>query len=199
MIPASITSTDANNTVIVFSGSVQGTAVLSTGVGNETLALATSASFATTASFAVTASTLNTRPQYISVGKTADQAGITTSTDITFDVTNASNGLTLSGNSITLTGGRVYEIAYSGFIFGSAACQLELRLFDSTNAVAPNINANYSRMVSISAGGNVSNLPSATFIYAPTNNVTVKLRAVFASGTPSLANAGCTLVITEIR
>lgn len=138
------------------------------------------------------------RPQYISVGKSADQASIATDTDITFDVTNASNGLTLSGNSITLTGGKIYEITYSGFIFGSAACQLELRLFDSTNAVAPNINANYNRMVSMSVGGNVSNLPSATFIYAPTTDVTVKLRAVFANGSPSLANAGCTLVITEI-
>jgi len=56
MLPEAITSVDANNTQITFSGSVQGTAVLSTGIGSATADLATTASFAITASFAVTAS-----------------------------------------------------------------------------------------------------------------------------------------------
>jgi hypothetical protein len=55
MVPASITSLDANNTRITFSGSVQGTAILSTGIGNTTTNNAVSASFATTASFATNA------------------------------------------------------------------------------------------------------------------------------------------------
>lgn len=56
MIPASIDSLDANNTRITFSGSVTGTAVLSTGIGNETTNNAVSASYATSASFARSAS-----------------------------------------------------------------------------------------------------------------------------------------------
>jgi hypothetical protein len=56
MIPASIVSLDANNTKITFSGSVTGTAVLSTGIGNATAALATTASYVVSASFASSAS-----------------------------------------------------------------------------------------------------------------------------------------------
>lgn len=55
MIPATIDSLDANNTRITFSGSVTGTAVLSTGIGNATANLAVSASYATTASLVVNA------------------------------------------------------------------------------------------------------------------------------------------------
>jgi hypothetical protein len=51
MIPDSITSVDANNTTVTFSGSVAGTAILSTGVGGPT-----SASFALSSAFAITAS-----------------------------------------------------------------------------------------------------------------------------------------------
>jgi hypothetical protein len=55
MIPISIDSLDANNTRIIFSGSVAGTAILSTGIGNATTNNAVSASFATTASLTVNA------------------------------------------------------------------------------------------------------------------------------------------------
>jgi hypothetical protein len=56
MIPASITSLDANNTRITFSGSVTGTVILSTGIGNATTNNAISSSFATSALSAISSS-----------------------------------------------------------------------------------------------------------------------------------------------
>jgi hypothetical protein len=55
MIPATITSPNPQTTLVTFSGSVQGTAILSTGIGNANIKLSESASIATSASFAISA------------------------------------------------------------------------------------------------------------------------------------------------
>jgi hypothetical protein len=107
MIPASITSLDANNTRILFSGSVQGTAVLSTGIGNTTTNNAVSASFATTSSFATTASTTTLAYANVYLGGTWPTAS---STDITISSVSGV-GLTTSGNVITIQNAGVYMLS----------------------------------------------------------------------------------------
>jgi hypothetical protein len=111
MIPASITSTNANTTVITFSGSVTGTAILSTGIGNETTDNAVSASYASSIgqlnqSLVVTGST--TFIGNLSVLGTASFTYLTASSTLVNQ-----NSITVfgSGSALTTAGYRAVDTA----------------------------------------------------------------------------------------
>jgi hypothetical protein len=76
MIPASIVSPTAQTTVVTFSGSVAGTAILSTGIGNANIKLSESASVATSASFASSAlsSSFTTTSSFAATARSASFA-----------------------------------------------------------------------------------------------------------------------------
>jgi hypothetical protein len=125
MIPASITSLDANNTRIIFSGSVAGTAILSTGIGNATTNNAVSASFATTSSHAVTSSFVNTLNQSVII---SGSFTVFTGSNVELQVTDT--GVKL-GNQITdrhqvtgsllLSGSMIVTGSITASLFGTAS------------------------------------------------------------------------------
>jgi hypothetical protein len=123
MIPATITSTDVNTTIVTFASAVSGSAVLSTGVGGPTsssFALsavsAQTASFATTASFAQTASFVNSLSQSVLISGTLDVL------NNEFQVT--STGIR-TGNALTdthqVTGSLRVTGSITGSLFGTAS------------------------------------------------------------------------------
>ena len=125
MIPAGILSIDANNTRITFSGSVTGTAVLSTGIGNATAELATSASIATSASFASTASALNTLNQAVVVsGSFTVHTGSATEFQVTNTGVKIGNIITdrhtITG-SLTISGSIVVTGSITASLLGTAS------------------------------------------------------------------------------
>jgi hypothetical protein len=153
MIPASIISTNANTTTIAFSGSVQGTAVVSTGIGGPTsssFALnAVSSSFASsalTASYALNAGPGTTAYGYIT--KTLDQTILANGTDITWNSIASNGNITLPSGSgtapIRIPAGtwRITCTLGAGTFADTTAGLLEVSLVEaSTNA---NIGVNQS-------------------------------------------------------
>ena len=163
----------------------------------QVIVTALSASFATTATSASFATT-RTRPQFISVVKIDDQSTVATATDITFGTVEASNGLTLTSNSVALTGGKVYQItaAFSVNTFSNTSSGYSIvSLYNSSNTKLSQV----SSALVTPAATNELNSPILNLVYAPSTNTTVKFRVADASGTVLYRGGGFTnFTITEI-
>ena len=137
------------------------------------------------------------RPHYISVYKSLQQNTVGTNTDITFDTVEASNGLTLSSNSVTLTGGKVYQIQanFSGIVFSNTSGgYIIIALVNSANVAVSQVTA----AVVTPAVGNQSNTVGISCIYAPATTTIVKFRVTSADGTVNVRGSLTHFTITEI-
>jgi hypothetical protein len=135
-------------------------------------------------------------PQYIGVVKSGDQTSVNSGTDIAFTSVDSSNGLTLSSNSVTLTGGKVYQIT-AGF-----SCQnfsntgngyLQFSLCNSSNTVLSQAQA-----IVYIASNSQAYSPMLTCIYSPSSNTTVKFRCTDSSGMATVRDRFSFFTITEI-
>ena len=138
-------------------------------------------------------------PQYISVVKIDDQSTVGTATDITWGTVESSNGLTLSSNSVTLTGGKIYQItaAFSVNTFSNSAAGYSIvSLYNSSNTKLSPVAA----ALVTPAATNETNSPVVNLIYSPSTDTTVKFRVADASGTVLYRGGGFTsFTITEIK
>lgn len=171
---------------------VSGSIYLSGSMLAHNQVLEATSSYATSASYAET----TPMPQYIIVGKSADQPGTGTGVDVTFDTTVVSNGLTLSGNTIQLTGGKTYDIEARLWIYGSGT-QLEASIHDSANN--PINVANHIRVFSGDRSATQSNNPALRTIYSPSVDTSIKLRTFFTANNPTVALTGAALIVKEIK
>ena len=137
------------------------------------------------------------RPHYISAYKSVQQNTVGVNTDITFDTVEASNGLTLSSNSVTLTGGKVYNVQanFSGIFFSNTiGGYIIIALVDSANVAVSQVTA----AVVTPQTGNQSNTVGISCIYAPATTTTVKFRVTSADGTVNVRGSLTHFTITEI-
>jgi hypothetical protein len=137
MIPAAVRSINANNTQITFSGSVQGTAVLSTGIGNETTNNAVSASYATTAENISETAITNANGNYIDIGNVRYQWGTRASGD----------------NARTVVFPAAFRNTDYSFTANVEAADYSARTVNLGTKATTNI------LVRVTAGGNGSNAP----------------------------------------
>jgi hypothetical protein len=142
--------------------------------------------------------TTPTRPQYISVYKSSEQTSVGVNTDITWSTVNASNGLTLSSNSVALTGGKVYQInaSFAAIDINTTGAYFQtIGLFSSDNTQLLGAEA---VLISPANTGQIYS-PTINYIYAPSSNTTIKFRTT-NKGNTSLTVRGIYsfFTITEI-
>lgn len=141
--------------------------------------------------------TPSARPQYISAYKALQQDSVGVNTDITWSTVEASNGLTLLSNSVTLTGGKVYQIQanFSGITFSNTSGgYIIVALVDSANTSISFATA----AIVTPATGNQSNTVGISCIYAPVTTTAVKFRTIDAIGTVTVRGQLSHFTITEI-
>jgi hypothetical protein len=178
MIPATITSPTAQTTLVTFSGSVAGTAILSTGIGNANIKLSESASIATSASFATTASTTTLAYANVFLGGVWPT---TNNTDITISAVSGS-GVTAAANVITIQNAGVYTLSANLSIPSTYA---EYFWTDTSNVQVPGTNVG----ISVAPTSSFSTAPvSAAGIITVAAGTQIKLRTSLVSNVVSPAN-----------
>jgi hypothetical protein len=148
-------------------------------------------------------------PDYIQAEKSANQTSVGINTDVTFNVTSTSSGISQTNGVFTLTAGKTYllqaDLCISNFSANTAYTWWSW-VDSTTNAQLDTSNgsalATGSSGVAIPAtwvGTNDQYAGTARLIYTPATNQTVKLRITDASGTCSILAIASKATITQIN
>jgi hypothetical protein len=137
--------------------------------------------------------TLNT--DYINAGRiTSDQIGVGAGSDVIFNRTIVSSGISMNTSTgvFTLTAGKTYRLFGSvSFInFSSATGWFVYQWVDATtNAALDTTGISVGVAEALNRDVSEFNATSATLIYTPSTNQTVKLRITDGGGTTTIRNA----------
>jgi len=148
-------------------------------------------------------------PDYIQAEKSASQTSVGINTDVTFNVTSTSSGISQTNGVFTLTAGKTYllqaDLCISNFSANTAYTWWSW-VDSTTNAQLDTSNgsalATGSSGVAIPAtwvGTNDQYAGTARLIYTPATNQTVKLRITDASGTCSILSIASKATITQLN
>jgi hypothetical protein len=146
-------------------------------------------------------------PDYITAGRiTSDQTGVGSDSDIIFNGSIVSSGITLNTSTgvFTLTAGKTYRISatFSWNNFGDTTNgYLIYNWVDATTNTALDATGSSKGVaIPINRNANEFNNSSCNLIYTPSTNQTIKVRVVETNTTATLRSAvGTTAIIEQIN
>jgi hypothetical protein len=146
-------------------------------------------------------------PDYINAGRiTSDQTGAGQGSDIIFNGSIVSSGISLNTSTgvFTLTAGKTYqlfaELSFSNFSDTANGYEIYDWVDATTNTRLSTTGVGAGIGEAINRNTNEFNATSTTLIYTPTTNQTVKVRIVEAAGTVTVrANIGTKAIIQQIN